>query len=305
MANSLTIVMYHYVRQLEGSAWPRIKGRRVEEFERQLEHVAANYTVVDEPEVAAAFAGQGDLPPDACWLTFDDGFVDHYEVVFPRLADRGWRGSFFPAAGPVMAGRLLDVHRIHFVLASAENAMPVFDALMEELRGRADLADLKERYFAPNRFDPAEVNFVKRVLQLGLDERERGEICGRLFARFVTADEADFAASLYMSIEQMREMAAAGMHFGGHGLRHRWLGSLTASDQQAEIAGSLELLARIQDRPPDRWTMCYPYGSYNADTMELLQQAGCDLALTTKVGLAAPSDPPLELPRLDTNDLPH
>ena len=51
--------------------------------------------------------------------------------------------------------------------------------------------------------------------------------------------------------------------------------------------------------------MCYPYGNYNQDTLDILENTGCKLALTTKVGVANLSlHKKLELPRIDTNEIP-
>ena len=36
--SALTIVMYHYVRDLAGSRYPEIKGRTIEEFESEAFH---------------------------------------------------------------------------------------------------------------------------------------------------------------------------------------------------------------------------------------------------------------------------
>ena len=53
------------------------------------------------------------------------------------------------------------------------------------------------------------------------------------------------------------------------------------------------------------WVMCYPYGAYNQSLIDLLKKSGCALAFTTKVSIAQiDSDNRLEVPRLDTNDLP-
>jgi hypothetical protein len=51
--------------------------------------------------------------------------------------------------------------------------------------------------------------------------------------------------------------------------------------------------------------MCFAYGSRDATTLRLLRESGCPLGLTTDVGVATTDDDPLQLPRLDTNDLPH
>ena len=51
--------------------------------------------------------------------------------------------------------------------------------------------------------------------------------------------------------------------------------------------------------------MCYPYGAYNSDTLDILKDRKCAVGLTTKVGIAKiPQDHGLELPRYDTNDFP-
>ena len=59
---------------------------------------------------------------------------------------------------------------------------------------------------------------------------------------------------------------------------------------------------------PKNWTICYPYGDYNQDTIDLLKQHGCKMGLTTDVDIAEfsdkTSDSIFKLPRLDTNDLP-
>ena len=62
---SLTIVMYHYVRDLERSRYPKIKGRTVEEFKRQLDHIASCHTVVTAQQVAAAVRGEDAVPDNA------------------------------------------------------------------------------------------------------------------------------------------------------------------------------------------------------------------------------------------------
>ena len=50
--------------------------------------------------------------------------------------------------------------------------------------------------------------------------------------------------------------------------------------------------------------MCYPFGGYDDRTLALLKKQSCALGLTTKVGILQDLGKPLELLRLDTNDLP-
>jgi peptidoglycan/xylan/chitin deacetylase (PgdA/CDA1 family) len=310
----LTIVMYHYVRDLAHSRYPAIKGLTTERFEGQLDYLARHYQVVSLAQIHAAARDAAPLPANALLLSFDDGFADHYLTVYPRLAARGWTGCFFPPAEATLEHKMLDVHKIHFVLASCPEPAKLVGRILElaaaartqEAPDLPESAALRAAWTKPGRFDGPDVVFIKTALQQGLPQPLRGRIVDRLFAEYVSPDEGVFARELYMDLAQMRQMNRSGMEFGGHGSKHVWLGRSDRALQQSEIAACRTLLTRINERdgPPDPWAMCYPYGDYNADTLELLRAGGCVLGLTTRVELARDLSRPMELPRLDTNDLP-
>ena len=56
----------------------------------------------------------------------------------------------------------------------------------------------------------------------------------------------------------------------------------------------------------DNWTMCYPYGGYNIETVEILKKYNCQLGFADdRIDIANLStDNRFALPRLDTNDFP-
>lgn len=308
--SALTIVMYHYVREAARTRYPGLKVRSVEEFDGQLDYLIRHYRVCSTRDVLAAARGEGVLPPNACLLTFDDGFLDHFTVVFPRLAARGLPGSFYAPVAAVEEHRVLDTHKVQIIVAEAADhgkvARRILD-MLEDYRDECELpsADtLYRRYAQASRFDGPEVIFIKRVLQRGLPEHVRAAITGRLFDEHAGADEPTIARELYMDFSQLQTMVRSGMEVGGHGAGHVWLDSLDHAGQAAEIARTAAFLARVHGRPPADWVMCFPFGAYNADTLSLLPGAGCTLGLTTRVDLATNLGMPLELPRLDTNDLP-
>jgi peptidoglycan/xylan/chitin deacetylase (PgdA/CDA1 family) len=301
--------MYHYVRDLARSRYPRIKGRTTEEFRGQLAHLAARFTFVTRAQVLAAFRGQEPLPRNAALLTFDDGYLDHYTNAFPLLHEHGIEGWFFPPARAVGEGRVLDVNKLHFVLASVTDLTPLVEAIRQAVETHRTTDDLKpfEAYWSElavaNRFDTAEVIFIKRMLQAVLPEALRARVTDELFRRHVTADESAFAAELYVSPDQLRTMLRCGMYIGSHGDTHAWMDRLTPAQQRDEVAASLAFLAEI-GAPTTDWVMCYPYGAHNESLERVLREHGCALALTTRVAVASTDNPPLRLPRLDTNDFP-
>ena len=312
MMQDLTIVMYHYVRDFAKTRFPGIRGLDFAGFRRQIDHLQQGYNIVAMPDVLAALRGDQPLPPKAALLTFDDGYAEHYDLVFPELHKRGLSGCFYPPLAPLRDHRLLDVNRIHFILAATLGNPAQVAALIDEriqaadpALGLASVESYRAEWAQPNRFDDAETIYIKRMLQAVLPEDMRHSIAQDLFARFVTADEPAFAAELYLSEDQARLMQSCGMSFGSHGAEHVWLNRITPDEQAREIDRSLVFLREI-GVPVDReWVMCYPYGGWNESLLGLLRERGCSAGLTTEVATARIGEhDPLRLPRYDTNDFP-
>ena len=310
-AVALTIVGYHYVRPIAASRYPAIKGLEVEAFRSQMRYFDRHYHFVSIEEVVASAENGAPLPDRPLLLTFDDGYIDHYAHAFPVLREFGARGAFYPTTAAVLEHRVLDANKIHFILASVADCQVLVDAIERAVAeaGRSSATtrqDYRDRYWVGNRFDSAPVLYCKQLLQHALPEPLRRRTVDDLFARFVTRDEASFAAGLYLSVNQLQEMLAAGMHVGGHGGRHAWLDRLSAEEQRQDIDDSLRLLRAVWDGDDSRcFTFCYPYGGYNGVTLDLLRQRSCRAGLTVKPDLArANRDRMLELPRLDTTDFP-
>ena len=119
--NQLTIVMYHYVRPIENSRYPGLKGLELEGFKRQLDYLSNRYTFITAEQLIAHSLGNEELPLNSCYLTFDDGFKDHIKHVMPELLARNIQGSFFPPADAIVKREMLDVHAVHFILASTSD----------------------------------------------------------------------------------------------------------------------------------------------------------------------------------------
>lgn len=305
--NKLYISMYHYVRPLNCSRYPEIKGLDYELFREQIRFFKQNFHVVTMEEVLAAADGSGQLPEKALLLTFDDGYIDHFTHVFPILHNEGLLGSFFIPGKTFTEHKLLDVNKVHFILASAPvgTVVDLLNRKMDTYRGSEFTYPSNEELFqelaVANRFDSRETVYVKRVLQTALPERLRGIIASELFRELVYDSEEKFAWELYMNRQQIECMKKAGMFIGSHGYDHYWLGNLKERQMIEDIEQSLEILDGLIDF--SAWVMNYPYGSYNEKVIECIAKRGCRLALTTKVAAAdLDTDNRYELPRLDTND---
>ncbi|MCX6416076.1 MAG: polysaccharide deacetylase family protein, partial [Actinobacteria bacterium] len=139
------------------------------------------------------------------------------------------------------------------------------------------------------------------VLQVGLPRGLRQEVTGALFRRLVTTDEAAFAEELYLDTAQLRLMRTLGMHVGGHGDTHEWMGTLSEGEIHLEAEAMIQFLEAIGVDSGDGWSIAYPYGDFTTEVQTILKQHGCRIGLTTQSAVAnLISDDFMALPRIDT-----
>ena len=305
----LYISMYHYTRDLKHSRYPRIQGLDVSLFDKQIEFLSSTFNVVTMEQVIDAVMYNGELPERALLLTFDDGYADNYTYALPILEKYKVQGSFFIPGKTFAEHKLLNVNKIHYILAAADINELVKDLKkeMDYYRGRefdyAPTDELYQEYAIANRFDCGDIVFVKRILQTALPEKLRDTISSKLFAKYIDVNEEQLAYELYMTEDQVRTMRRHGMHIGIHGYDHYWLANLTKDELQRDISLALDTLDEFVDRK--KWVMNYPYGNYSDDVIDYIKDKGAVLGLSTKVNVAnLDRDNRYALPRLDCNDYP-
>ena len=92
------------------------------------------------------------------------------------------------------------------------------------------------------------------------------------------------------------------MTFGSHGTYHKWLEYLDFSQQKKEIKESLNFLKNNTFQK--EFSFCYPYGSYNKNTLKILKRLKINFSFTTYPGFLSKNNikDNLYFPRFDTND---
>lgn len=303
-ADGCVVVMYHYVRDTEKTEYPAINALPVADFERQLDVLQQEREILTYPQFEQLFAeGRSPGRPTAL-LTFDDGFIEHYDTVTPILARRGLSGVFF-LVGATLTDRplLLNVHKIHFLLARLGAA--AFEA---ELRAQvSNLADSLNRgeWRGTYRYDRQADQAIKRFLNYDLPFDIADGVLEDMFTRHI-GSSWDFARSLYLSHAMIGEMTRAGMTMGAQTELHRVLSRLSREQQEEELNPGVETIRRVSGQTSVPF--CYPYGhphAYNADTVEVLEAAGYAVGFNTvRTPVVFGSPKRFELGRFDTKDLP-
>ena len=311
MLKNVTIVMYHYVRDFGKTRYPNIKGLNMDDFVNQLNYLEENYTPVRMEDCIRVLNGDGShFPDNAALLTFDDGYLEHFTHVFPILEKRGLQGSFFAPVQSTVENRVLDVNKIHFILAVSGKPEELLNELGSEILKRKGDFNLEDPAFyfekigsTEHPYDPPEIIKFKRVLQRELPYEARQEIISALFKKYVGVPEDVFSAELYMNEDQLKTLVRNGMFVGGHGYSHKWLDSIDEAEQKFELDQTDRFLESL-GVDPDYKVMCYPYGGYDDSLLRQLEWSSFKAGLTIVSEVAVLSKSKrFELARIDTNEM--
>ena len=292
--------MYHYVRNLKGSKYENLKALELYNFKRQIQFLKKNYSFFDPAQNIKKLINK-----NLCWLTFDDGYIDHYKNVLPILEENNIKGSFFITSN-IKNKKILEVNKIQFILErkKSDYLLKCIKELFKskfKLKNNDKIDKIISKITLDHRYDDKKTIIVKRLLQRELDEKIRKEIINSLFSKFVSTNEKKFHKELYLNVNQLKQMKKLGHEIGNHAQNHVWLSRLSASKQKYEIIENLKFL-KNHNLVNNYWTMCYPYGDFNKNTLKIVKNLNCTRALTTIVKNASKKDNIFKLPRLNTND---
>jgi peptidoglycan/xylan/chitin deacetylase (PgdA/CDA1 family) len=108
----------------------------------------------------------------------------------------------------------------------------------------------------------------------------------------VPSQTADAGFTGFMSKAQVLELASNGSEIGAHTRTHPHLPTLSNSGQIQEIAGSKQDLESWGLSPQ---SFSFPYGEYNADSVQIVKDAGFSSAVTTVGTPASQSSDPFQI----------
>ena len=302
-------VMYHYVRRHDADL-PHFTYLDVDSFERQLDYFSQHHRIASRADFEQSLKTCKPLQ-NTLVLTFDDGFADHYQYVRPALLARGLWGIFFVSTRPYTEGKLLDVHRTHYLLGRLGGA-----ELLRRIRARLDdsmlqqeRADLLRSQTYTRQNNSEAVTEVKRLLNYLIRSDRKEMLLDDLMHEVVT-NEAALARGFYLSEEQIREMSQSDLAIGCHAHSHTLLSNLGRERQREEITVSTEILTRLTSGSLFR-CFCYPYGgkhSYDENTLEFVAATNYTSGFSVEPRDITEEDlmvHKFELPRYDCNEFLH
>jgi len=252
----------------------------VDRFDEQMRHLGRRYRVLPLSELLDR-AGQGEIPPRAIAVTFDDGYRDNFTHAYPVLRRYGLPASIFVVTGSIGTGRILWHDQALFAF--------------EQTR--------KDRYPDPDRGDPTDIRpiaaregtahkVLARLKRMSGEERERA--LTSLF-EVLEVDRSRLPSNLMLSWDETEAMTQGRIEIGSHTVTHPILSLETPERVAAELQESKRTIERELGR--ETRLFAYPNGTradYTADVREAVRAAGYRCALTTRFGPNEPGDDPFE-----------
>lgn len=202
---------------------------------------------------------------------------------------------------------VLDVNKIHLILAKEKNKKKIINLIFHFLKKLFSISpdNLKlDKIKLTSRFDDKDTMLIKTLLQHHLPFKHRRRVLDEIFFKILRSNEAELAKKIYMGKKHIIEMSQNSMIFGSHGYNHYWWEFLSLKDQEKELKNSINYFKKIK-LFNERFSVCYPFGSYNNDSIKLLKKYRIAFAFTTKPGSINRRNfgKKFNFPRYDTNDL--
>ena len=304
--SNIYIVMYHYVREIKKSKFQNLKGLEFKDFKKQINFFIKHFNIISHNDLVEILQTKKIPKKKSILLTFDDGYIDHWKYVFPYLREKRITGNFYPPVQVIKNNKVLDVNKIHFILEKELDKKKILKSIFKytnKYLNKDENSLNLNKIETKNRYDDKETVIIKRLLQSHLPLKIREKITNKLFNEIVSHSEESFSKKLYMDTKNIKEMFSNKMSFGSHGNNHYWWENLSNHDQERELKTSINFFKSIKVYDSN-FSVCYPYGSYNLNTIKMIKKNNIKFALTTKVGSLNKKNIRynFELPRHDTND---
>lgn len=281
------ILMYHSVvedpRAVRDSLGEIIHPHSI--FEGQMELIAREFSPVTLEQVSRFVTGEGMLPERPVVVTFDDGYVDNFEMAMPILDRVRVPATFYVTVDCVENRRLPWPSRLRFSFRTTAKK-----AWNEEGARTWSLSTPTER-------ESAYVAVCDRAAKMSGTELDR--YVSRLESE-LDAKLPENAGQLMMTWDQVKALAQHGHIIGSHTMTHPNMAFVSLEDARRELVESKQRMeARVQTKVKH---FSYPcpalFPNWNQQTTEETRRAGYETAVTTSPGLTRKGDNPLALKRV-------
>ncbi|WP_415059623.1 polysaccharide deacetylase family protein [Congregibacter sp.] len=233
----------------------------VQEFEDLVEFIASNFRVLSMPDFCTMHRS-GNVDDRCALITFDDGYLDNYELAMPILASRGLSATFFVSPA-MIEGELPWWDRLAFWSKNSGRDQISIKGRTINLRGDSQQA-------------------IKQVLRAFKDDKSPVTEKLKIYEDLLQPQEVLPNTKLMMNWSQIADAHQLGFTIGSHTVSHPILAHLDSSEQKSELVRSKAI---IEDKLNSEVNVvAFPVGgetSFSRTTVELAKQSGYEFAFSS------------------------
>jgi peptidoglycan/xylan/chitin deacetylase (PgdA/CDA1 family) len=278
-AASLLVMIYHRVLEKPDPMMPGEPDAAT--FAAHVRLFAENFHVLPLEEGVERLH-QGSLPARAVCITFDDGYANNCDIAMPILTARRVPATVFVAPGFLNGGHMFN----DAVIESVRHAPRDFDLRPQGL-SRFDLIDAASRVRAV-----AEI--LNKIRFVPPPERLQH------VQKIALTAGVTQPPNLMMTDAQVVKLVRGGIDVGAHTMHHPILTRVSREEARQEILDSKRRLEDLTGKPIR--TFAYPNGKpsqdYDRTHVDLVKEAGFELAVSTAWGAATAGSDPYQIPRI-------
>jgi peptidoglycan/xylan/chitin deacetylase (PgdA/CDA1 family) len=299
LRNRAVVLAYHRLLPEGTSSWSH-PGVVVapETFERHMRVLQREFRLLTIAEFEKHMATGEPFEPASCLVTFDDGWIDTYEVAWPILRQLRIPAVLFLPTRYIGSPETFWQERLGMLLF--ETAQLLGESPASRTRISAVLEETGLAHFLQllDRRDRSAIIDTVRDLKLNRSV-EPAQAIERL-VQVLGSRAAVEHDDRFITWDHVREMVGQGLAVGVHGHTHRILSTLPDEDVAAELETARTIIEReVSQRVT---TVSYPNGGWNDRVADRVRSMGFQVAFSMQRGHVGVSDSAYSICRMNVHE---
>jgi peptidoglycan/xylan/chitin deacetylase (PgdA/CDA1 family) len=283
------VLMYHRIADIHIDPWQLAV--TPENFAEHLKILAATGKVISTDELIEKVVRRK-FDSDYFCITSDDGYQDNFLNAFPLIEEHNCPLTFFIPSGSINSGEPFWWDMLTDIFLSAKKLPATLNidisskrfAYILENDGVMNDEQLKKHslWHWP---DPPPTQRCKIYLDLWMQLRDLPFVIInqtiRQLKNWSRIEGINESGNFPMTRDELISMSSGKqVHIGVHTVTHAALSAFPKDIQQTEISGCKEYLK--DNLGQNHYSIAFPYGNYNTDTLEVVKNIGFRGAFTTQ-----------------------
>lgn len=252
----------------------------VRNFEQQMIYLKNNFSILSPSEFLACRNNGAGFPKNAVMITFDDGYRDNYINAFPILKKYNIPAIIFITTDPIETREPLFFDALRY-------------AIINSPRFILDLRDIGlSKYQLDKKNELLLLKAIRDITEFSksMDSISKSRLIHTIYERLWLGWEEVKNKKIYLSWDEISEMAGNGVEFGSHTKTHPQLSALTFEECKDELVCSKKIIEERTGRKAR--VIAYPFGwpnEFNNMVEKAAREVGYECAFSLyrdKNGLA-------------------